>query len=276
MLRVAKPDTERRKAIGWLDYRRQKYLTHKSHRSVQFIPNSMIKSKEKMIEFLNQERIGRIATIDKNGFIFIAPMNFVYYNDAIYIHGFPRGEKYENIERNSKCGFEVDKELAFLPSYFFEPPTDASLTDTLYISVVIKGIAKTITDDQEKTDALTALIEKNQIEGGYEKLRPDMATIRGVRLTKIVPEVMTGKYKIGRYWKPQDKLRIATRLMERAVKMPKRTLELLNIAGLDKLDESDTKKLAWLHTSELVRMMGYTNAKKYPAISLVVAEEIDW
>ncbi|MDE1766647.1 MAG: pyridoxamine 5'-phosphate oxidase family protein [Thaumarchaeota archaeon] len=235
----------------------------------------MIKSKERMIEFLKQERIGRIATTDKNGFIFIAPMNFVYHDDAIYVHGFPRGEKYENIERNPKCGFEVDKELAFLPSYFFEPPTDASLTDTLYISVVIKGIAKTVTDNQEKTDALTALMEKNQIEGGYEKLKPDMAAIRGVRLTKIMPEVMTGKYKLGKYWKPRDKLRIATRLMERAVKMPKRTLELLNIPGLDKLDESATKKLAWLHASEIVRMMGHTNTKEYPEISLV-AEEIDW
>lgn len=127
---------------------------------MQFIPNSKIKSKEKIIEFLNQERIGRIATIDKEGYPFVAPMNFIWYKDAIYIHGFPRGEKYENIERNSKCGFEVDKELAFLPSYFFEPQDDASQTDTLYISVVIKGIAQGITDNQEKANVLNALMKK--------------------------------------------------------------------------------------------------------------------
>lgn len=80
-----------------------------------------------MIEFLQKEHIGRIATIDKNGFPFVAPMNFLFYNDMVYIHGFPRGEKYENIKLNAKCGFEVDRELAFLPSYFFEPPTDAEM-----------------------------------------------------------------------------------------------------------------------------------------------------
>ena len=58
--------------------------------------------------------------------------------------------------------------------------------------------------------------------------------------------------------------------------MPKRTLELLNIAGLDKLDENETKNLAWLHALGLVRMMGYRNEKKYPDISLAVDEEIDW
>lgn len=243
---------------------------------MRFVPNSMIKSKDKMIQFLKEERIGRIATIDKDGFAFIAPMNFVYHDDAIYIHGFPRGEKYENIERNAKCGFEVDRELAFLPSYFFEPPNDASLTDTLYISIVIKGIATTVSDNQEKVDVLNALMEKNQIEGGYEKLNPEMASIRGVRLTKIIPDTMTGKYKLGKYWKQDEKLRIATRLMQRAVKMPKRTLELLNIAGLDKLDNESTKKLAWLHALELVKMMGFRNEKTYPEILLSVDEDVDW
>lgn len=229
-----------------------------------------------MVEFLQTEHTGRIATMDKNGFPFVAPMNFVYHNDSIYIHGFPRGEKYDNIKLDSKCGFEVDKELAFLPSYFFEPPTDASLTDTLYVSVVIKGHAELVTDNMEKATVLNKLIAKYQVEGGYEELRPDMATVRGVNLMKIKPEAMTGKYKLGKYWDSKDKLRIATRILERAIKNPKRTLELLNVAGLDKLDDENTKKIAWIHSSEIVRMMGFQNDSKYPDISLSVVEEIDW
>jgi uncharacterized protein len=237
---------------------------------------SSIKSLDKMVQFLKQERIGRFVTIDAKGFPFVAPMNFVYFNSAIYVHGFPRGEKYENIKANSKCGFEVDKELAFLPSYFFEPPTDASKTDTLYVSVVIKGTAELVTDKEEKTAALNALMEKNQTEGGYEELKPDMATVRGVGLIRIKPEVMTGKYKLGRFWDEKEKVRIATRMMERAVKMPERTLELLNIAGLDLLGEDTIKRLAWLHTTELVKMMGFSNRHDYPQVSLYKAEEIDW
>ena len=243
---------------------------------MNFGEKSKIKSKEKMIEFLHSERIGRISTIDENGFAFIAPMNFVYYNDAIYIHGFPRGEKYSNIERNPKCGFEVDKELAFLPSYFFEPPTDASQTDTLYVSVVIKGIAESVTNVDEKANALNALMEKNQTEGKYEKLTPIMATVRGVRLLKIIPNIMTGKYKLGKYWNEKEKLRIATRLVIKSVEMPKQTLKLLNIAGLEKLDDESTKNLAWLYAIELVKMMGYENTAKYPKVTLSMIEDVDW
>ena len=225
---------------------------------------------------MEAQHTGRIATIDKNGFPFVAPMNFVYHNDAIYIHGFPRGEKYDNVKLNSKCGFEVDKELAFLPSYFFEPPTDASLTDTLYVSVVIKGYAELVTDNVEKATTLNKLIAKYQIEGGYENLRQDMATVRGVNLMRIIPETITGKYKLGKYWDEKDKLRIATRMMERADKNPKRVLELLNIAGLSILDEKTTKELAWIHSTAIVKMMGFENESKYPHISLVRTNDVDW
>jgi nitroimidazol reductase NimA-like FMN-containing flavoprotein (pyridoxamine 5'-phosphate oxidase superfamily) len=134
---------------------------------MNFGEKSRIKSKEKIVEFLQTEHIGRIATIDKNGFLFIAPMNFLYHNDMIYIHGFPRGEKYDNIQLDSKCGFEVNKELTFLPSYFFEPPTDASLTDTLYV-IVIKGYAKLVTDNAEKAQVLNKFIAKYQLKGGMK------------------------------------------------------------------------------------------------------------
>jgi nitroimidazol reductase NimA-like FMN-containing flavoprotein (pyridoxamine 5'-phosphate oxidase superfamily) len=243
---------------------------------MNFGESSKIKSEQKIVEFLQKEHTGRIATVDKNGFPFVAPMNFVYHDDAVYIHGFPRGEKYDNIKLNSKVGFEVDKELAFLPSYFFEPPTDASLTDTLYISVVIKGYAELVTDNVVKAEVLNKLIEKYQIEGRYEKLRSDMATVRGVNLMKIKPEIMTGKYKLGKYWDSKDKLRIATRMMERAVQNPRRVLELLNIAGLDMLDGKITKDIAWIHASKIVKMMGFQNTSQYPHISLSVIEEIDW
>ena len=76
-------------------------------------------------------------------------MNFAFANDFIYMHSYTRGEKLDNISRNNKVGFEVDRELEFLPSYFSHP-TDASQADTLYISVVIKGKALFVEDDDEK------------------------------------------------------------------------------------------------------------------------------
>ena len=110
---------------------------------MQLLGRLEIKSKEKIAQFLNQEHTGRICSIDENGYPQIIPMNFVFLNDAIYMHSHTRGEKLDNIRRNDKVGFEVDRSLAFLPSYFTHP-TDASQADTLYISVVIKGRGKII------------------------------------------------------------------------------------------------------------------------------------
>ena len=88
-------------------------------------------------------------------------MNFVFVNDVIYMHSHVKGEKLENIIQNHKVGFEVDRNLEFLPSYFFDPD-DASLADTLYISVVIKGHGKLVSEKNEMTLGLNALIKKYQ------------------------------------------------------------------------------------------------------------------
>src|SRR5574342_150218 len=136
---------------------------------MQLLGRLEIKSKEKIILFLNQQETGRICSVDKDGYPQIIPMNFVYTNDAIYMHSHTKGEKLENIKRNPKVGFEVDKSLEFLPSYFTNP-SDASQADTLYISIVIKGTAILVSDKNEKTLALNELMKKYQPEGKYENI----------------------------------------------------------------------------------------------------------
>ena len=59
-----------------------------------------IKSYEKIKQFLNEEHVGRISSIDVNGFPQIIPMNFVFRNDAIYMHSHVKGEKLDNISTN--------------------------------------------------------------------------------------------------------------------------------------------------------------------------------
>ena len=103
---------------------------------LQLVGRLVIRSKQKMAEFLNREHVGRIATIDPDGYPQIIPMNFVFYNNAVYMHSHTRGEKLENMKANPKSGFEVDRELEFLPSYF-SSLTDASLADTLYVLSLI-------------------------------------------------------------------------------------------------------------------------------------------
>ena len=156
---------------------------------MQLVGILQIHSYEKIKEFLNEEHVGRISSIDENGFPQTIPMNFVFLNDAIYMHSHVKGEKLDNVKRNNKVGFEADRELEFLPSYF-EDPHDASLADTLYISVVIKGIGAFVTDREEKTLALNGLMEKYQPEGQYDPIKSDMQVLDAVSIIKVVPQTL--------------------------------------------------------------------------------------
>ncbi len=193
---------------------------------MQLTNRFQIKSEHRIIDFLNSQPVGRICSIDIDGFPQVIPMNFVFAktqhemkmnkhstllnSDAIYMHSHPFGEKIENIKRNSKVGFEVDQHVCFLPSYYFHP-TDASQADTLYI-------------------ALNMLMEKYQTEGFYESLNQSMRSVRAVSVIKVVPQDIRGKYKIGQHWTPNYRLKMAEKIVRHEGIINSR--EILNIMGL--------------------------------------------
>jgi len=220
--------------------------------AMQLIKKLEIQSKNKIIEFLNMEPVGRIASLDPNGFPQVIPMNFVFVQtkdprilshriiklDAVYMHSHPFGEKLENIKRNSKAGFEVDRHVCFLPSYYFHP-SDASQADTLYISVVMKGNAMIVEDDEEKAEALNSLMEKYQKEGRYEPLDPHMPSVQEVTVIKIVPEEIRGKYKIGQHWAPAYRLKMARNIVAREEN--KLASQILDVMRIDILADGKLK-----------------------------------
>ena len=207
---------------------------------MQLLGRLEIKSKEKIIEFLNQEHTGRICSIDENGYPQIIPMNFVFLNESIYMHSHIKGEKLDNIRRNKKVGFEVDKSLEFLPSYFTHP-TEASQADTLYISVVIKGKCTIVEDRSEKANALNGLMKKYQPEGGYEPMTTEMNVLDEVAIIKVTPESMKGKYKIGQHIQKGERAKLAQKIFEHNSKTAKETLQIMGFevtdAGVKMIDE---------------------------------------
>jgi len=196
---------------------------------MQSLGKLVIKSKSRIIKFLNEEQTGRIASIDEHGYPQIIPMNFVLVNDTVYMHSHIRGEKLDNIKRNSKVGFEVDRNLEFLPSYFFDPD-DASLADTLYISVVIKGEAHIVDDVNEKVLALNALMKKYQPEGKYEAMTKNMEVLEAVAVIKIIPNEMNGKYKIGQNMSKKERIELAENILNRNSKTAQDTLRIMGFS----------------------------------------------
>jgi hypothetical protein len=199
---------------------------------VQLVGILQIRSFEKIKEFLNEEHVGRISSIDENGFPQTIPMNFVFLNDAIYMHSHTRGEKLDNIKRNNKVGFEADRELEFLPSYF-EDPHNASLADTLYISVVIKGIGSFVINREEKTLALNGLMKKYQPEGQYDPIKSDMQVLDAVTVIKIIPQTIHGKYKIGQNMNSVDRMDLAQKILKRNSLSSKQTLKIMGFEVID-------------------------------------------
>ena len=199
---------------------------------MQLLGKLVIKSKTKIIKFLNEEDTGRISSIDEHGFPQIIPMNFVFLNDSVYMHSHIRGEKIENIKHNSKVGFEVDRNLEFLPSYFSDPE-DASLADTLYISVVIKGEALLVENNEEKVLALNGLMKKYQPEGRYKPMDKDMDVLDATAVIKIIPKEMNGKYKIGQNMSKEEKIDLANKIKDRNSKTSRETLAIMGFAIQD-------------------------------------------
>ena len=110
---------------------------------------------ERQIEsLLIEEQVGRLATFNANGFPYITPVHFVYFNKKIYIHGLHKGQKIDNIKNDKKVCFEVDKMERFLLA---EKPCDVN---TEYLSVIILGEAKMLNNEDEKIESLRKIVEK--------------------------------------------------------------------------------------------------------------------
>ncbi|MXY61656.1 MAG: pyridoxamine 5'-phosphate oxidase family protein [Cenarchaeum sp. SB0665_bin_23] len=191
-----------------------------------------IKSPQKIVEFCEAEHVGRIASIDSEGYPQVIPMNFVLLGGFIYMHSHIHGEKLDNIIKNEKVGFEIDREFEFLPSYFTHP-TDASVADTLYVSVVMKGTAHIISNKTEMCMALNGLMKKYQPEGGYEPVKPTDDTLDYVTVIRITPSSVRGKYKIGQHLQPEARVELARKILKRNSVTAMETLDIMGFAARD-------------------------------------------
>ena len=115
----------------------------------------------------------------------------------------------------------------------YTDPHNASLADTLYISVVIKGIASFVSDRQEKTLALNGLMEKYQPEGYYDPLKSDMRVLDAVSVIKVVPNTIHGKYKIGQHMNSNDRMDLAKKILQKNSSTAKTTLKIMGFEEID-------------------------------------------
>lgn len=146
-------------------------------------------SEEKIQILLESALVGRIATLNSDGYPYIVPVHFVVFDEKIYIHGLNRGQKISNLENDSRVSFEIDKMQGIVPE---ASPETACDVNTKYESIIIIGQAK-----MEKN-----LLTKKKVLGIFmQKYAPKLADLpmpdEAIEETGVIVidiEDKTGKY----------------------------------------------------------------------------------
>ena len=155
---------------------------------MQFRMKNYQLTKEQITDLLERTQDCVLATQGNNGFPYAIPMNFVYYNNKIYMHGLLKGQKIDNIKLNPKVCIEVHEMLGLL----YEDIDIACDVNVKYNSVIILGHAKLVTDTDYKREILNRIVNKYtpQFSG---KVLPDNM-VNGTGVIEVEINECTGKY----------------------------------------------------------------------------------
>ncbi len=143
-------------------------------------------TEEQITELLKKEQVGHIATINEDGYPYVVPVHFIYYDEKIYIHGLRKGQKISNLLANEKVSFETYSLKGLILD---DAPCDVN---TEYESVVILGIAGIVEDDDLRETVLNKIVEKYTPQLAGIKF-PDNV-LRTTGIIEVVIQECTGKY----------------------------------------------------------------------------------
>lgn len=169
---------------------------------------------ERITEVLNRCTVGRLATIGIDGYPYITPVNYVYWQGAVYFHCARQGEKTDNILRNPKVCFEVDIPLAYL-DMDFDRTVSACQVHQFYHSVVIRGRAEIVEDLKEKVDALNGLMASHEKIEGFAGITPETPAVAACAVVAVRIEQLSAKSDLAQKKDDQTKNRIADYLEQR-------------------------------------------------------------
>ena len=154
-------------------------------------PERELKSRETMIALLERSLVGRIATVNQKGFPVIKPVNFLYLDGRIYLHSSTKGEKIEDMQRGSPVCFEVDEPIAYVIASTF-----ACKASYYYRSILIKGEAAFVKDQDKKVKILQRMMEKYQPEKNDGEMPAEI--LEKTAVIEILIKEITGKENLGR------------------------------------------------------------------------------
>lgn len=120
-----------------------------------------VKDKSRIEQFLLKAPVGYLGLNDQEG-TYVVPVNFVWKDEKIYFHGSEEGRKVDAIKKSGRVCFTVAEAKGIIAK-----PVPANI-GTAYFSVMVFGKVEGVTNIDESTAALQALLEKN-VPGYFEQ-----------------------------------------------------------------------------------------------------------
>ncbi len=167
-------------------------------------------------EILNRCRVGRLATTGHDGYPYITPVNYVFFNGSIYFHCAHQGEKLDNIRRDDRVCFEVDIPLAYF-DLAFDPTRPPCLVHQFYHCVIIRGRAEVVPDGGEKVAALNALMAAHEQRPGFDLIKDDTPAVSLCTVVAVRPGTISCKSDLAQKKSDEERRRIAAYLKGRGL-----------------------------------------------------------
>ncbi len=158
--------------------------------------------------------IGRMGTIGADGFPYITPVNYVWFQGNIYFHCARAGEKLDNVARDPRVCFQVDIPLAYL-DVGFDPERCANKAHQFYHSVIIRGEARVLPDGPLKVAALNALVAAHENGSDFQPVSEAMPAYKACHVVEITPISVTAKSDLWQNKNPEQRLALAKYLKKR-------------------------------------------------------------
>lgn len=140
-------------------------------------------STQRAIEMLTESTEGTLAMHGDDGYPYSLPMNYIYMNDAIYMHSSDTGYKIDALKANAKVGFSVIVRSQIAPELF----------TTKYESVVATGNLEFVEDAEERQQVMETIVSRfspGLEEGGMKFIK---AAIHRTAILKINIREIKGK-----------------------------------------------------------------------------------
>ena len=157
------------------------------------------------------------------------PINFVMMDGNIYFHGSKKGRKITLLHRNPFASFSVVEPYALIPSYFSSCEGLACPATHFFTSVLIEGEVVFVDAYEEKQNALEALMQKLQPEGGYKAFHKSVyqKAINATEVFKLIPEKRSFKQKSGQHLPKERFEMILSHLEKRGRSLDMKTAEMM-------------------------------------------------